>query len=153
MRRMAIFPLGRVAITTEFFEQPDVETFLPGHTEAGGRVEVRGWDGSRLTDYLWRADCFRLVPGATDRFERAHYHTEFVGDYGDPRVWDADLEHDPVGWVMDRLDRLPEVLREVGRPRESDSVDAAELRAQLGLIREAVAASMERPRVREPIPG
>ena len=153
MRRMIIFPLGRVAITTEFFEQPDVETFLPDHTETGGRVEVRGWDGSRLTDYLWRADCFRLIPGATDRFERAHYHTEFVGDYGDPRVWDADLELDPVGWVMERLERLSDVLREVGRPREADSVETAELAAQLPLIRSAVAACMERPAVRETVAG
>jgi hypothetical protein len=142
---MVIVPLGRVAITTEFFEQPDVETNLPGHTETGGRVEIRGWDGTRLGDWFWRADCFRLIPGATDRFERAHYHTEFIGDYGDPRIWDADLERDPVGWVMERLADLSGLLRTLDRDAEAAAVDADELAAQLPLIRSAVTASMERP--------
>jgi hypothetical protein len=147
MRRMVIVPLGRVAITTEFFEQPDVETNLPDHTETGGRVEIRGWNGTSLGDYLWRADCFRLIPGASDRFERAHYHTEFVGDYGDPRIWDADLERDPLGWVMERLADLPGLLRTLDRDAEAASVDRAELGLQLPLIRSAVAESMERPSV------
>ena len=145
MRRMVIVPFGRVAITTEFFEQPDVETNLPGHTETGGRVEIRAWDGSQLGEWLWRADCFRLIPGATDRFERAHYHTEFVGDYGDPRIWDADLEQDPVTWVMARLADLPGLLRTLDRPAEAAAVDPDELAIQVPLIRIAVADSMERP--------
>jgi hypothetical protein len=68
-----------------------------------------------------------------------------VGDYGDPRVWDEDLERDPVGWVMERVADLPGLLRTLNRDAEAASVEPGELAVQLPLIRTAVAESMERP--------
>ena len=55
---------------------------------------------------LWRADLFDRLTDAPGTFGVAHDHPQFLGHEPCPRVWDAKLTADPLGWLGDQFAQL-----------------------------------------------
>jgi hypothetical protein len=145
---LQIFVFGPIAITAGYWEQRGAEV------ESGARVEIRrvrpvdvpgaapgvaGLELSPIPQGIWRADLFR-----DERGEPVfHYHPHFVdGDVGE-RSFDDRLTADPVGFVIDRLTALPDLLADSGASDVIDDLDVDEIRRNLPLIREAIERSFE----------
>jgi hypothetical protein len=145
-----VYIVGPIAITVGHWVQKGADT------ESGARVEIRrveqeevrgaaaGVAGFRVLPVsagIWRADLFRDQDGRIIY----HYHPRFEkGDVGE-RFFDEQLTADPVGFVIDRLRNLPEVLRDSGAGDIADEVAIAEVEQALPAIRQAIEASFEPP--------
>jgi hypothetical protein len=142
------FIIGPIAITAGHWVQRGVDT------ESGARVEIRrveheeipgtaaGVAGLRLlpvSDGIWRADLFRDQDGKVIY----HYHPRFEkGDVGE-RFFDEQLTSDPVGFVIDRLRNLRNLLATSGAGDLADQIDYAQVRSALPMMRAAIEASFE----------
>lgn len=142
------YVFGPIVITAGHWIQRGVET------ESGARVEIRrveyeevagaaaGIGGLRILSVsagIWRADLFSDQDGEIIY----HYHPQFEkGDVGE-RFFDDQLTADPVGFVIDRLLDLREVLVGSGAGDIAGEVNYAEVERALPAIRAAIVASFE----------
>lgn len=142
------FIVGPIAITAGHWVQRGVDT------ESGARVEIRrveheeipgaaaGVAGLRLlpvSDGIWRADLFRDQDGDVIY----HFHPRFEkGDVGE-RFFDDQLTADPVGFVIDRLRDLRDLLVTSGAADLVEQVDYTEVERALPAIRAAIEASFD----------
>ena len=138
---------GRVALLVEYFEQ-----IGPDEIEGGARVEVRrverelvagappGVSGFRVlpvSEGIWRADLFHHLtrPGQPQIYR---YHPNFVeGDVGE-RELDPELAADHIGWALDRIANLPDLLEGAGAGGLGAGVDPDDLREILPAVRAAI---------------
>ncbi|MGI8493098.1 MAG: hypothetical protein ACR2KC_06505, partial [Acidimicrobiales bacterium] len=78
-------------------------------------------------------------------FNRTHHHPAFRGWEPGRRSWDAELSADPVGWVGRQLCDLDSLAAGADiDPRELDPRDAAELRAAVPEILDALHRLLDR---------
>ena len=141
-----VFITGKVAITVRHWVEARPRD---GSTESGSRVEVRRFEEDppepynaappgRLLNPFWRADLFTHDQGEPGNWERAHQHLEWKGNEPGPRSWDPRMNSDPVGYTLDRLGELRQLLTTAGAAEEAASIDSAELAALLPAIRTAI---------------
>lgn len=151
------FIVDPVAITVRYWEERDIEV------EGGARIEVRratdligaqhrpGAGGWRIEPVssggLWRSDILTVIsrPGNEPRY---HHHPVFRdGDVG-PRVFDPRMTADPVGFTMERLADLSQVLVAAGAPDLAARIDAEDLARTLPAVRAAIDTCLaQMPRV------
>lgn len=145
---LTAFVIGPIVITAGHWIQRGADT------ESGARVEIRrvehetiegaaaGVAGLRfrpVSDGIWRADLFRNQDGEIIY----HYHPHFEkGDVGE-RFFDDQLTADPVGFVIDRLSNLRELLVDSGAGDLVDQVNYAAVTKSLPAIRAAIEGSFE----------
>ena len=141
-----LFITAKVAITVRHWVE---QRPRDGSTESGSRVEVRRFEedlpepynaapAGRILDPFWRADLFTHDQGEPGNWERAHQHVEWKGSEPGPRSWDPRMNTDPVGYTMERLGGLVQLLASAGASEEAASIDPAELEALLPAIRTAI---------------
>jgi hypothetical protein len=92
-----------------------------------------------VSDGIWRADLFRDQDGKVIY----HYHPRFEkGDVGE-RFFDEQLTSDPVGFVIDRIRNLRNLLATSGAGDLADQIDYAQVTSALPMMRAAIEASFE----------
>ena len=95
---------------------------------------------------VFRADLFDQVTGPPGNLRSAHFHPDFDGVEPSDRVWSAEIQHDPTGWLARELSDLGRLLERAGVDL-ADPValgrDAAALRAAVPGIIGAVEATWD----------
>jgi len=139
---------------------------LPGQEglERGVRLEVRllvreALRGSRysaqpisVAEPIWRVDLLESVDGVPGSLDRAHHHPVIAGWEVGPRVFDAALSADPLGWVGARLSDLDRLVEQSGvDPARVDRGDAPRLRQAVPDILQALERLLDQVRG-EPAP-
>ncbi|MEQ3549782.1 hypothetical protein WIS52_04810 [Pseudonocardia nematodicida] len=140
MQRVWMF--GSIAVTGEEIDFQDPAETGPDVRERGLRIELRMVEpataaGSVYASTGWAAGpafCrFDLLESRPDARDRIHWHPAMTGGEPDDRVFDADLSHDPAGWMRRRLADAGPLLREAGIDGDHDDA-LRELRAGIAVI-------------------
>lgn len=152
--------LGMV-VSDLYFVDPEPEEGQEG-AERGVRLELRLLERGELHGSiysarpisverpLWRADLLESAAGPTGSFDRTHHHPRFDGWEPGVRVFVEELSADPLGWVAKRLADVDGLLAEAGAaPDAITPADAAELRAAVPQIMDAVRTLLDRIRAGE----
>jgi len=119
-----VFSFSRIAVTVEAieFRDPQPEPGQEG-TERGARIELKllepqpargsiyASDDVLIGRALWRADLLESAnnPGARDRM---HFHPVMTDSEPGERVFDPALSADPIGWLRERLQSVPQILQD-----------------------------------------
>jgi hypothetical protein len=150
-----------VVASDMYFLDPNPSAGQEG-AERGVRVEVRLLDRPPLTGSIyaaqpividrpvWRADLFESVAGPPGSRDRIHHHPRFRGWEPGGRQYDPALSEDPIGWLVNQLADLPELL--AGAQLEDSEIgpdDARELATAAPEIAQVVATLLDRVRVGE----
>lgn len=152
-----------------YFLDPDPSPGQEG-AERGVRLEVRLLERPPLTGSIyaaqpividrpiWRADLLESVDGPPGSHDRTHHHPKFRGWEPGRRQFEPEMTENPVGWLTQRLQDLPGLMKgaEID-PSEAGPDDAAQLAAVAPEIARTVEGLLARVRAgelaREPEPG
>lgn len=130
--------------------------------ERGVRVEVRMLQPGELTGSIysarpitigspvWRADLLESADGPPGSLNRAHHHPNMSGWEPGKRVFERDLNSDPVGWVGAKLSDLEGLLGHVGVEVDAAlAADAERLRAAVPDVQRAVHSMLDQVKAGE----
>jgi len=144
-----------------YFVDPDPSPGQEG-AERGVRLEVRLLGRPPLTGSIyaaqpividrpiWRADLLESVAGPPGSHDRTHHHPRFRGWEPGTRQFEEALSADPIGWLRDRLEDLPGLLK--GAEIDPDAAgpdDARQLARAAPAIAQAVSELLARVRAGE----
>jgi hypothetical protein len=124
--------------------------------ERGVRLEVRMLEPGELSgsiyssrpitiaEPVWRADLLESADGPPGSLNRAHHHPGMHGWEPGKRVFERDLNSDPVGWVGTKLSDLEGLLGHAGIEVDATLAgDAERLRGAVPEVQRAVHSMLD----------